>query len=99
MNKSPAILRLPVREREKPMAEQVARGLGGFVLVEIGRARKQLMPIGQDPSRHQGRIPKRTESEHQINAFNQEAHGRVPEVVPEVADRSLARWSSSSVMK
>lgn len=52
------------------MAEQVARGLGGLVLVEIGRARKQLMPIGQDPSRHQSRIPQRTESEHQINAFH-----------------------------
>ena len=52
------------------MAEQVVRDLGSPMLVEIGGACNQLMPIGQDPARDQRRIPERSEPEHQVHSLN-----------------------------
>src|SRR6516164_4595962 len=56
MYKCPAAFWPPVRERNQPMAKEVPRSLGGLATLQIGRARHQLMPIGQNLPRDERRI-------------------------------------------
>src|SRR5262249_951458 len=65
--KRPAAFGPPVRERNQPMAKEVPRSLGRLATLQIGRARHQLMPIGQNLPRDERRIPQGAEPKCNID--------------------------------
>src|SRR5215469_11143539 len=69
MNEAPLILRPAERECEKAVFQQVLRRSWRLVLLQISRAREQLMPVGQQLSANKAGVLKNADAERKVHAL------------------------------
>jgi hypothetical protein len=68
VDEGPAAFRPPIGECNEPMADQIPQRLRRLAVLQIVRARHKLMPVGQNPLRHERGIFQGSQPQRDIDA-------------------------------